>query len=520
VESAAWISERKDVLSTFFYLATALAYVRWTQVGKKAWYLGAVALCLLGFLSKPSLMTLPFALLLLDFWPLGRVDISSFKSATRSVAKLAWGKAPFFLMAGIFAVIAMKVQAAGGLSEVSTFLSFPERLAVTGLAYGSYLERTFWPSGLAPFYAHPETLSPMVVALCWALLIGISASAIFLVKRAPYLFFGWFWFVGLLFPASGILTISDNFAPDRYAYVAHVGLFVALVWGTADLLRRVKLPAVASRLAGATAILLLGVLCTKQVAHWQSDEALWTHAVEVTERNYFAHNKLAVELLKAGRTEEAVEQLEASVSAQPDFAFAHANLGRVLAKRGETAQAVHHFERAVAAKPDDLAMRRALLPLLQQVDRGDAMLPHLEAITRRDPGDPKAHYDLAGLLNAKGNTAGALAHYWSAAELTPASNYLVRGDLGAVLVKSGDFVAAIEPLEAAAAQVTNPHRCRALYLLGFARHKLGDQVAARRHLEAALKINPQLSQARVALKRISPAGPTPAAPQAYVIKTD
>ena len=521
VESVAWVSERKDVLSTFFYLATVMAYVQWTRARKLSWFLGVTALCLLGFLSKPSLITLPFVLILLDVTLLQRANLSGgFKTGLQSLGKLALEKSPFFLMAGIFGFVAWKVQAGGGHEGLSEILTFPERLAITGLAYGSYLWRTIWPVGLSPFYAHPETLSPAMVTLCWAVLIAVSAGAIMLIKRAPYVFFGWFWFVGLLFPASGIITISDNFAPDRYSYLAHVGLFVAVVWGLADLASRFKMPVLLPRIAGGAAAALLAVLCVKQTAVWKSDESLWQHAVDVTERNYFAHNKLAVEMIKAGRDDEGLKQLEASVAAKPDFAFAHANLGTLLAKHGENESAVRHFKRAIATKPDDLAMRRALVAALGKIEAdGDELLNELEALVRLDTEDPRARYDLASHLLRRNRGDEALKHYRVAERLTPNSNFLVRGDLGALLVKRGAFGESIDHLEAAAAQADNPNRDRAYHLLGFACHKIGDQAAARRHLEAALKINPNLSRARAALQRIPEDGKSPSSSQSYVLKT-
>ncbi|NNM30472.1 MAG: tetratricopeptide repeat protein, partial [Akkermansiaceae bacterium] len=316
----------------------------------------------------------------------------------------------------------------------------------------------------------------------------------------PWFLAGWGWFLLLLLPASGLVTISDNFAPDRYAYLAHLGLFVVIVGGAVALTGRLRRPTAVPAAAAAAAVVLLAAMAAVQTAHWKSSEGLWRHCLAVTSRNYFAHNKLAVHLLEAGREDEGLAHLRAAVGAQPDFAFAHANLGKVLAKRGELEAAIGHFERAIAVKPRDAAMRLALLPLLRDADRPPAdTIAHLDALVALDPRDARLRYDLATALQRAQRLEDALPHYLAAAALAPPSNFLIRGDLGAVLVQLGRFPEAIPHLRAAARQPDNPFAPRAHYLLGLAYHKTGQNERAIPALEAAVATDPAFRPARTAL---------------------
>ncbi len=498
VESVAWISERKDVLSTFFYLLTLLAYVAWTRSKRNLHYMAALLFCVAGFLSKPSLMTLPFTMLLLDFWPLTRFSLTGPRETTRRALRLVLEKAPFFLLTGIFMAIAWRVEAGGSHAGLSAMTTFAERWQVAVLAYGSYLERTFWPSGLSAFYPHPESLAPAVVFGWMAIFAGATLLAILLARRAPYVLFGWLWFVGLVFPASGIVTISDNFAPDRYSYLAHVGLFVAVVWGVIGLAKKWatmdRCPPLVCKGAALGAVagvaLLLGVLGWRQVGVWKDSESLWSHSVAVTERNYFAHNKLAVWLLETDRADEGIAHLRASVAAKPDFAFAHANLGRVLHRRGAPLEAIPHYEEAIAVKPADMAMRRAVIDAYQDSGRFEQSIPHYRALVEKEPGDGQSQFKLANLLFVTGEKRQALLHYEAAAALMP-EDALIRGNLGAALVEAGEYDRGVLHLTAALADKKSPMLARVHYFLGKAHRAQGGLETAVTHYKQAAQRAPQ-----------------------------
>lgn len=513
VESVAWVSERKDVLSTFFYLATLLAYLSWAQNKRWTKYALACGLCLLGFLAKPSLMTLPFVLLLIDLFPLGRIEGKGVTATAGNLAKLAFEKLPFFAMTAIFMLVAWRVEAGGSHAGLAEMTTFSERLGITGLAYGSYLLRTIWPVDLAPFYPHPAELSAGMVALCWAIMLGISGAAVALVRRAPYLFFGWFWFVGLLFPASGIITISDNFAADRYSYLAHVGLFVAVSFGFAHLFRRSPAspqsasvepmshvrrhwPAVAIPVTGAALVIALGVLCFKQVGIWKNDESLWRHAVAATgDRNYFAHNKLAVTLLESGRRDEGLKHLKTAVTAKPDFAFAQANLGRMLAAEGRHADAIPHLEKAIAVKPRDLQMRRLTVNCLQEIKvKPGQLTPHYQAILQIDPKDAEAHFQIGSHFYASGNPDEALQHFEVSAKLAP-GNPGVQSTLGMMLVEREEYKSALFHLQTAL-DAMNADEGDALvpkiqFQLALCQRAMGRYALSIKHFEAALGAAPR-----------------------------
>ena len=325
VESVAWAAERKNVLSMLFFLLALHAYDRYARTGRRDLYL-LVAICFaLGLMAKPQIVTLPFVLLLWDYWPLQRIGTGSVAggfpapSTPRSFGYLVWAKAPLFVLAAADSVVTMVAQRAGNTVRTFTEVSVTARLENVFVSYVRYIGKALWPSRLAAMYPRPANSLPawqVVGAVVLLLLVSVLALRW---RNRRYLLVGWFWFLGTLVPMIGIITVGEQTMADRYAYIPFIGLFVAIVWT----LNAWALEAVASEhrtrgawRAGAAVLVvfILGCLTYRQLGYWHDDETLWRHALSVTERNYMAHNNLAIALAKQGQSEEAVVQFQAATA--------------------------------------------------------------------------------------------------------------------------------------------------------------------------------------------------------------
>ncbi|MBI4179896.1 tetratricopeptide repeat protein [bacterium] len=356
VESVAWIAERKDVLCVFFSLASMhawLSYVRRPGAGFYALTTFGFALALM---SKPMAVTLPILLLLLDRWPLGRRQILE--------------KVPLIALSAISGWITLNI--AHDLAFKPADLG--ETLARAAVAYAVYLQKTFWPSGLAIFYP-AVPVSTAAAASAVFLLIGITAFTLRQLKPRPFLFTGWAWYVVALTPVIGLSTISHA---DRFTYLPHVGLMIAAVWGAADLLdRRPALRPAAAALAVMAAAGL--VFSTRSyVDIWRDNVSLFGNAVRVTRGNEFAHHQLASALVAAGRADEAIPQYRAVIDLNPAHMLAHMNLAMVLDGLGETAEAIRHYEKVLELSPDFSGAHTRLGNALARSGDPARAIPHFE----------------------------------------------------------------------------------------------------------------------------------------------
>ncbi len=345
VESVAWVTERKDVLSTLFWLLTTAAYVGYAAEPGWRRYRWVLLFFALGLLAKPMLMTLPATLLLLDWWPLRRW------AGAASLGRLVGEKVPLFLLAAAAGVVSLYARQHGGGLKSQTYLPLGERLGYAVDAYVGYLGKLFRPLGLAPFYPlTPGGLPVARVAESMAVVVGITLLLLALSRRRPYLAVGWLWYLGTLVPVSGIVQLGSYALADRYTYVPSIGLFVALVWGAADLLGRI-VPARVLVPAGVLLLLGAAVLSRQQVAVWHDSITLWEHALAVTPDNFVARTKLGSAYEETGRWTEAAAQFQAAARLRPDLALAHENLGRVYYLQGRFADAAACFRRAVDLQP-------------------------------------------------------------------------------------------------------------------------------------------------------------------------
>jgi hypothetical protein len=404
VESVAWVAERKDVLSGFFWMATLWFYSTYVKSPSIARYVFVAGGLLLGLMAKPMVVTLPCVLLLLDYWPLQRLvvnDVSGLKSQSprprHPLQFLILEKLPLFLLVGGGCAVTWYAQQSGG--EIRSFDEFPlsVRFSNALVSYVSYLGMTFWPSGLAPFYPHPGDSLPQWQVLGSAgLLCGITTLAIALARRLPYMFVGWFWYVGTLVPVIGLVQVGEQALADRYTYVPLVGVFLAMSWGIGDLLerspqtRRLVIPAIITVLIGC-------VLCTwMQVRTWHDSRGLWEHALRVTLDNAIARNNLGLAVLEEhGNPAIAEEHLRMALHLRPGYARAYVNLGTALDKQGKIKDAIDAYRQALAIQPN-LPVTRYNLGIALAIDgQTDEAIEQLREAVRLGHEGAQAKLDRA-----------------------------------------------------------------------------------------------------------------------------
>jgi Flp pilus assembly protein TadD len=447
VESVAWVSERKDVLSTFFGLLSLLAYGRYAQVqspmskvqgrepevqgsrfevqGSKLpasfFYVLSLFFFALGLMSKPMLVTLPFVMLLLDFWPLRRFQLSAIHCRLSTYGRLFLEKWPFFLLSAGSCVVAFIAQQASGAVQSLGVSPAGQRVENALVAYARYLGKTLWPNVLAIPYP-PVRHWPLVVAALAAVLLAVlTLGALWKGRRFPYIAVGWLWFLGTLVPVIGIIQVGDQSMADRYTYFPLIGLFVALVWTATAIAsggryRPAALPAV-----GVGVLLVCAIVTRQQVRLWRNSETLFLHATEVTRGNYVAHNGLGLHYFKQGRVDEAVRQYAAALQMNPLYDAAHSNLGRALADQRRYDEAVTHFETALSLRPDDVKTRNNLGNVLAQQGRHEEAVREFEEALRLNPDHVTAHNNVAISYKKLGRIGEAIAHYREAIRLQPDS---------------------------------------------------------------------------------------------------
>jgi protein O-mannosyl-transferase len=453
VESVAWVSERKDVLSAVFFMLTLAAYVRYARAPSPGRYSIVALVFTFGLMSKPMLVTIPFVLLLLDYWPLRRFDQVPLVKPRGGIVGwlnrrpnyLFLEKTPMLILSGLSCLITIRVQdSATGLLEQ---LPFTWRLDNALLSYIEYLWQTFWPARLAVFYPHPNNaLSIWQVALATTFLLTISTMAILLRKKRPYVFAGWFWYVGMLVPVIGIVQIGEQGHADRYTYLPHIGLFLLIVWTASDLattwrLRREYLWPVAT-----ATIALLSYGAVVQTSFWKNSEALWNHTLSVTANNDFAHNNLGFLYLRRGELDEAISHFETALkirsgNSQTRYnlgtALVHTNLANTLARKGRPEEAIVHYEEAIKLRPDyGDAYYNFGSVLFQQGRISDAIVQWQKALAIQ-PNDAAAHTSLGNAFLQKGWPDQAIPHYQRALEINP-REVNARNNMAWVLATSSD----------------------------------------------------------------------------------
>ena len=414
VESVAWVAERKDVLSTLFWMLTIWAYVRYVSQPRAGRYLTVVVLFALGLMAKPMLVTLPFTLLLLDVWPLRRLPL-------RVREKL-----PLFALAIASSVITFAVQQQAGAVKELVTLPIGRRIANALVAYVTYIGKALWPSGLAAIYPYPESIAGWRVAVALVLLAALAALAIRARQRYPYVLVGWLWYLVTLVPVIGLIQVGSQPIADRYTYVPLIGLFIIVAWGVPDLLARWPWRIGVIRAAAVLAIAACAVTARAQVRQWRNSVALWEHAIAVTTANYRAEGNLGHALASEGRLDEAVYHYAEAVRIHPGYAEAHNNLGLALATQGKIDEAMPHFTEAIRLCRITSKRMAISAPRWPGEDRYAEAINHFAIAVRLQPEQgrarqnlARAHYDFGRVLAEQGNVKQAIQQFLEALRLEP-----------------------------------------------------------------------------------------------------
>jgi tetratricopeptide (TPR) repeat protein len=445
VESVAWASERKDVLSTFFWMLTLIAYTRYARKSKvqgpesKVFYALSLLAFACGLMSKPMVVTLPFVLLLLDFWPLERFSSFTFQfsrsekpstpinreqalnpqSSTESAARLICEKLPFLALTLAASVVTYSVQTSGRGLWAPAGLSFSSRVANALWAYERYISKTFWPADLSIFYPYPYHW-PAGLAIGAALLLAMwSVLFLWRARQNPYLLVGWFWFLGTLIPTIGLVQVGSQSMADRYMYIPSIGLFILVAWGLNDFLnwrphwRRITAFAGGVALAGC----LVGTEI--QLSYWQNSLKLFRHAIEVTTDNFVAYTCLGETLNDLGLKKEAMMLCAEAVQIAPNSPVAQYNFGMALLQNNKLDEAQAHLEAAGRLAPHNSEIQYNLGLFFLLHNKPDEAASHFAAAIVERPDFAEAHYRLAQALSQQHKSKEAIFHYRAALRLKP-----------------------------------------------------------------------------------------------------
>jgi protein O-mannosyl-transferase len=499
VESVAWVSERKDVLSGMFFMLTLWAYARYARGnGRPFWYLTVVVFFALGLMCKPTLVTLPFVLLLLDYWPLGRSQPSSSRGDGITRNKWTWlvvEKLPLFVLSAASCVATLLAQQ--DALDASLKPPLMERFGNALVSYVVYLGQMIWPARLAVLYPYPEgTLKVGQVILALLLLLSISATVFVWRRKYPFLLTGWLWYLGMLVPMIGIVQVGSQVRADRYTYLPQIGLYILVAWGAMELFHLWRRSRV---ILAAAALLIITALITRshfQTSYWRDTETLWRHATATTSNNYIATTNLAQVLFESGRFDEAIAECQKALKIKPDLAAAHNNLGVALirSKQGGVAalrqksidEAIGHYRAALQIKPDFIQARSNLGNALLQRGQVDEAITQFRKALEVDAEYAEAEFSLGKAFWQKREVNEAIAHYQKAVEISP--DYAeARYSLGNAFVAEGKYNEAIANYEAAVR--IRPDYFEAHYNLGCVLATVGNTSDALNELNEAVRIN-------------------------------
>jgi tetratricopeptide (TPR) repeat protein len=449
VESVAWISERKDVLSGLFFVLTLGAYVRYARRPSIKAYLLVAFLFGLGLMSKSMLVTMPFVLLLVDFWPLRRFTASS------STRRLLAEKIPLGILATASCVATLIAQN-GVISRIEQ-LPVSWRVTNAFVSYVLYIGQMIWPTRLAPFYPHLQSeIQTWQVALSILLVCSITLAALILCETRPYVLTGWLWYAGMLVPVIGIIQVGLQAHADRYTYLPQIGLYLVVVWGVADIASQSRLGRQISTISAVVAVVIFTWLAWLQTTYWHDSERLWKRALAVTEHNDVAHILLGDIFMRRGQVTKAVSEFRAALQVRPDSSYAEDYLGMALFRGGQIDEAIDHLKAALRLMPDHPTAHFDLANAFFQKGDLDAAITQYQQELLLKPPDIRGgftqpdyaatHYNLANCYVRNGDFQLAIKEYKEALELSP-RNPGVHNNLAVALLQIGKTQEAVAQWE-------------------------------------------------------------------------
>ena len=433
VESVAWVAERKDVLSTLFFLLTLLAYSRYVERPGPARYVPVFCLYALGLMAKPMLVTLPCVLLLLDYWPLGRYRAANPARPVlpgdgdsrgklvngSSVGRLVLEKVPLFLLAAASGMITVYAQKSGEALASLEVVPYGLRISNAFVAYVAYIGKMFWPAGLSVIYPLPPGVPLWQVAGAVLLLSGISILAILLRGRAPFLLVGWLWYLGTLVPVIGLVQVGIQAFADRYSYIPLIGLFMCIAWAVPEAASAGRRQRALLAASAAFVLVVFAAATWRQTGFWKDSRKLFTHALAVTSGNYMAHLNLGTALAEQGNLAEAMDHYDAALRINPNLAIAHFNLGNGLLAQGRRAEAVSQYRAALRINPSYASAHYNLGVVMAGEGMSAEAIEHFSEAVRIKPDFAKAHVAWGLALSREGRLAEAVSHYYEALRLKP-----------------------------------------------------------------------------------------------------
>lgn len=516
IESVAWISERKDVLSTFFWLLTMLAYFNYAGGGQKKsdseienldaatgsnpvfYYLLTILLLALGLMAKPMLVTLPFVLLLLDYWSLERLK------TLRDLPRLIWEKIPLFALSAVSSGITIWAQRSGGAIQSLEMLSLGTRIINAAVAYAKYIVKLFYPANLSVYYPYDANFAWWQIAGSVALLTGITALCLWQINRRKYLLMGWLWFLGTLVPVIGLVQVGGQLLADRYTYVPYFGLFIMLVWGVSEVFARVRLNKALAAAIVCIILLVLSVISFRQTSLWKNDETLYRHSVSVTKGNYLILQNYCHALMLQERFDEAEKLCREAIEIQPNYAESYNTLGIIQVRKGELDEGIENFKKTLEIIPNYTVVYSNLATAQAIQNKPEEAEASLQKAIELSGGNANPHawlhlYNNIALAFAKQQKFDKSAEYFMRIlELSPQSAD-VRANFALSLYSQKKLEEAQKQIEIAIRQ--NPNQAEAYNTYGIILLAQEKRAEAVKQFERALQVNPNLKAAEDNLEK-------------------
>jgi protein O-mannosyl-transferase len=422
VESVAWIAERKDVLSGVFWMLIMYAYLAYVNQSSLWRYSLMLLVFVLGLMAKPMLVTLPFVLLLLDYWPLHRFTFELKEAGENkrrklnvvpigkgnTISHLILEKIPLIVLSILFSIIAFIVQRSASAVSSLDSLSILARVSNASVSYVEYISKMLVPVNLAIFYPHPGTWPLWQVFLCLVVFINFTFIVIFCIKKYPYLAFGWFWYAGTLIPVIGLVQVGSQAMADRYTYIPCIGLFVAIAWGLFDLTKKRRKGKAIFRIISVLIIAIMMVITSIQVGYWKNSISLYSHAIEVTNNNYLANNNLGAYLINIGDYKQAYFYITKAIQIKPNYVDAHRNLVKIFVQEGKREKAINHLKEAIKINSDYTDAIIRLADVLAEDKRFEEAVDQYKELLTYDPVDYEALNNLGVVLAQTGKTDDAI----------------------------------------------------------------------------------------------------------------
>ena len=417
VESVAWVSARKDTLSTFFWMLTMGAYLSYTEHPDWRRYFAMTLFFVFGLMAKPMLVTLPFVLILLDYWPLKRMHFSKVEGLMMPL-KLLWEKTPLILLSIGFSLLTIYTQNKVGALMSIDILPFSSRIMNAIVSYVTYIEKMFWPQGLAAFYPHRQFfMSEFLIS--GMLLIVITYFSLKHWRKHPYLIVGWLWYVVTLVPVIGFLQVGMQAMADRYTYVPMIGLFLMLSWGTVDLLQNRPYGKTATFVGSVSVIIILSICTLSQTRYWRDDVTLFSHALSISPNNQVAHSNLGVALKQMGNYKGASYHFQEAIRIKPSYAIAHDNLGRTYILQGRFDEGISHIREAFRIDPNHRRIQRSLADALVTKKEYSEAIDLYQKLLKQTSNDAELYNNLGVALAGQGRKKEAIMYFENALKLSP-----------------------------------------------------------------------------------------------------